>query len=396
MTEFANWSGGLRFTPADRVSPASEGELSELLRQAAADGRTVRAVGSGHSSAPLVRTDGLLVSLDHFDGLISHDADARRATLGSGTPIHRAGQELLKVGLAMENTGDIDRQTLAGGFATGTHGTGRTLGNLSTQLAGVRLVLASGEVLELGEDDGDLLRAARVSLGALGIATALTLRLVPAFRVHRSERCAPWREVRDRLDELAAENRNFDFYWYPRKDEVKLRRINEITDDRPDHEVRRGSERDMVGWSADVLPRVRELRFHEMEYALPAEAGPACFAEVRERVRARHLRHVAWRVLYRTIAADDAYFSTAHGRDTVTISLHQNQDLPYLDYFADLEPIFQAHGGRPHWAKLFTLKGEALLSRYPMAGRWLAARRRLDPGGLFLTPYLRDLLGVAR
>ena len=91
------------------------------------------------------------------------------------------------------------------------------------------------------------------------------------------------------------------------------------------------------------------------------------------------------------MAADDAYLSHAHGRATVTISLHQNASLPYHEYFADVEPILRAHGGRPHWGKKHNLTAEELRPLYPMWDRFCEVRRRLDPGGRFLSPYLRSL-----
>jgi FAD/FMN-containing dehydrogenase len=149
---------------------------------------------------------------------------------------------------------------------------------------------------------------------------------------------------------------------------------------------------EQVGWSYEVLSKERSLKFDEMEYALPAEAGPECFQEVRKRVKARHRKSVGWRVLYRTVAADDAYLSPAYQRDSVTISLHQNASLPFWEYFKDIEPIFLDYGGRPHWAKKHTLRAEQLSRLYPMWDRFLEIRRRVDPEGVFLTPYLRKLL----
>lgn len=389
-----NWSGGLSFEPGRVELPANEAEVAELVRRAAAAGQAIRPLGAGHSSSPLVATGDLLVGGARLAGLRSADVAARRATLGAGTTIRDTGQALLKAGLAMENTGDIDRQQLAGGFATATHGTGARLRNLSSQLVGMRLVTGTGDVVELDGRDPHLLAAARVSLGALGMATEVTLRLLPAFRLRRVERCLPIDELLAGLEGLVAAHRNLDFYWYPRRDDAKLRTLDPVGDDVPDGHRRDGQAEELVGWSGEVLPRVRELRFHELEYALPATDGPACFQAVRERIRRRHRQHVAWRVLYRTVAADDAYLSPAHGRDTVTISLHHNATLPYRAFFDDVEPIFWDYGGRPHWAKVHSLRGERLLARYPLAGRFLDARRQLDPDGRFLSPYLSDLLAV--
>lgn len=394
--EWCNWSESLRFRPAARAFPDSEEAVRAEVRRAAAAGAVVRAVGAGHSSAPLVHTDDVLLSLDRLPaGVLAADPDAAQATVGAGTRLQDLHGELLRHGLAMENLGDVDTQTIAGAVATATHGSGR-LPNLSAQVVAVRMVTADGEVVEVDADrDPDLLRAARVSLGALGVVTALRLRLLPAFRARRREWGVPIEECLTSFDRLLATNRNVDFYWYPRRDDAKLRTVNPVDHDPgPDALPSGVCTEDETGWSGPVLTKQRTLRFHEMEYAVPAEAGVACFQEVRERIKRRHRQYVGWRVLYRYVAADDAYLSPAHGRDTVTISLHQNQTLPYREFFADIEPIFRAYGGRPHWAKIHNLAGRELLDLYPHADRFLAVRERLDPRGVFVNDYLRTLLGL--
>jgi FAD/FMN-containing dehydrogenase len=129
-----------------------------------------------------------------------------------------------------------------------------------------------------------------------------------------------------------------------------------------------------------------------MEYSVPAESGPACMREVEARMRARW-SDVEWPVEYRTLRADDAWLSTAHERDTVTISIHQDARLPHDALFADLEPIFREHRGRPHWGKLHTRAAEDLFALYPRFADFCALRRRLDPRGVFLNVHLRKLLG---
>lgn len=392
--EWSNWSGSLRFKPGRIETPEDEGQLAELVRWAVAGRRTVRVVGAGHSSSPLVETKGILVSLTHFQGIESHDAVAHEATLRAGMTLHDAGEALLKLGLAMHNTGDVDVQTVAGAIGTGTHGTGRRLKNLSTMLFGVRIVTGTGKLVEYSlEQDPKFLQALRVSLGALGIFTALRLRLLPAFRLHRREWCTHIDDCLAHLDDLITENRNFDFYWYPRSDEAKLRTLNVPGQGPSDLPYARLVEEES-GWSAEVLPKHRELKFDEMEYSLPAEASTECFQEVRKRVKERHRKMVGWRLLYRTVAPDDAFLSTAHRRETVTLSLHQNTGLPFWEYFKDIEPIFRAYGGRPHWGKKHTLRADDLRPLYSMWDRFLEIRRLMDPEGVLLNPYLRELLGV--
>lgn len=393
--EWKNWSGSLRFTPQQQVFPRSENEVADLVKRAAAANSKIRTVGAGHSSSALVETDAMLVSLRHLQGLVAYDQKKGEATIRAGMRVHDAGQALLQVGLAMHNTGDVDVQLVAGAIATGTHGSGRNLQNLATMLLGARLVTASGEIIEKHiEQDPACIRALRVSLGALGICTQLRLKLLPAFRLQRREYYAHIDQCLHHLDELIARNRNFDFYWYPRNDLVKLRVLNlpgegdqDIAYAKPDKQ--------MDGWSAEVLPRTRELRFDEMEYALPAEAGPACFEAVRRRIKARHRRQVAWRVMYRTVAADDAFLSPHYGRDSVTISLHHNAGLPFEAYFNDIEPIFRAYGGRPHWGKKHNLTAQELAPLYPELSRFLEIRKTMDPAGIFLNDHLKRLLGIS-
>ena len=162
--EYVNWSGSMRFTPAEIAEPKDEQEVVETVRRAAGDGRTVRPVGSGHSSMPIFATDDVLMSLEHLAGLVDHDADAGLARVLPGTGLARTGELLAEAGLAMENLGDVDYQAIAGAISTGTHGTGVTLGNLSQTMVGGRLVTGSGEVVAFGvdatEEDPDLVRAA--------------------------------------------------------------------------------------------------------------------------------------------------------------------------------------------------------------------------------------------
>lgn len=190
-------------------------------------------------------------------------------------------------------------------------------------------------------------------------------------------------------------NRHFDFYWYPRRDEVKLRTWNP-PDEWPDLSGFARLVKRECGWAKEVLSKKQPLRFHELEYGVALENGPDCFLAIRERVRERHLKHVAWRILCRPVAADDAFLSNAFGRETLAITVHQNATLSHESYFQDLEPIFREHGGRPHWGKGHTMHNdpERLRGLYPEWDRFMEVRRRLDPEGVFLSDYMRQLLSL--
>ena len=387
-----NWSGSVECTPAEFRCPRSEEEVAAIVRDAASERRTVRALGAGHSSSSLVVTPDVLVSMMDLTGLVGHEATRREATIRAGTRLADAGDLLAKVGLAFHNLGDIDRQSVAGAFSTGTHGSGQRLRNLPSLLVGGRIVTGDGSIRDFSiERDPDLTAAIRVSLGALGILTELRLRLEPAYELRRQEWCTTFDECLEHLPELIARNRAMDFYWYPRSDEVKIRTLNIPGEGMTSLPFARKRE-DKTDWSHRIIAQKRELRFEEMEYALPAEHGTTCMKEVRDRILRHHRQNVGWRVLYRTVAADDAWLSPAYGRDTVTISLHQNASLPFHAYFADIEPIFRACAGRPHWGKKHSLTAESLRPLYPGWEQFQQIRKDLDPRGVFFSPAMRVLL----
>lgn len=392
--EFTNWSGSLRFTPGERVVPDNEDEVVDLVRGAAERGATIRPVGAGHSSSPLARTDDILMSSDGLSGLVRHTDDT--ATIRPGTYLGDVGPALHEVGLALENYGDVDLQSIGGAVGTGTHGTGRDLTAFSGMLVGARLVTGKGEVLDVDTDDMDLLRAMRVSLGVLGVVTELTLRVRTPFELHRREWCVPVQDCLANLDALIGRNRNVDFYWHPRRDEAQLRTHNHLGEDPDDlfasMPCPEGLHREKQGWSHEVIPQGRGLEFEEMEYMLPAEAFVDCFREIRARVIEKHRQYVAWRVLCRVIAPEDGYLSPYNGGETMTIALLQNNTLPYRGYHEDLEPVLRAHGGRPHWGKHHSLDAGELRPLYPDWDRFAAVRERLDPNGVFLSEDMRALL----
>ena len=390
----SNWSGSLMFTPGQFVQPATEQALATVIRKAREQGRKVRVAGAMHSSTPLPVTNDVLVSLKHFTSVEGADNASNTAWIGTGLTVHEAGVKLLKHGLSVHNTGDVDVQTVVGAISTGTHGTGVKLQNLSSMLVGCRMVCADGEIREFTEEtEGkEFFDALRVSLGSFGIMTKIKVKLLPAYKLERREWCAHIDDCLENLDSLIHDNRNFDFYWYPRSDLVKLRIFNE-----PGQGTRHLSYakrvEDLSGWAHEMLPKGRSLKFDEMEYSFPLETGPACFQTVRKIIKEKHRRTVAWRLLYRTIAGDDFYLSPFTGRDSVTISLHQNAGMPFWRYFKEIEPIFREFGGRPHWGKKHTLQAPELKGLYSRWDDFMKVRKDIDPEGFFMNDHLTQIFG---
>ena len=390
----------------------------------------MRAAGTGHSFTDIACTDGHLVRLERMNRVLDADPASGLVQVEAGITLHDLGAELAERGLAMENQGDIDRQTLAGALATATHGTGVRFANISSQVAALRLVTADGNVVEVSEEsDAETLRAARVGLGSLGIVSAVTLRCVPLFTVRRVDEPMPLQETLARLDEHADSNDHFELYVFPYCD-VALTRSSERTDDPPvpvsaaklwfQEALLENRVVDLVNRIGarfpSAIPRInrtisslvgksvridhgyrvyasrRDVRFTEMEYAIPREAAAVAVQRVLDTVERRRLP-VGFPLELRFVAPDDAFLSTAHGRHTAYVAVHMYRGLEFESYFRAVEAIMDEYGGRPHWGKRHYQTAATLRPRYPDWDRFQAVRARLDPGGLFRNGYTDRVLG---
>src|SRR3954449_11746088 len=216
---WVNWAGDQSCRPARILRPRSRDELAEAVAAAASAGQKVRVAGSGHSFTEAALTDGTMIRLEGFSGVLDADPGSGLVKVAGGTLLADLNQELAALGLAMENLGDIDRQTIAGAISTGTHGTGAKLRNISAQVESLELVLGDGSVRELSAvREPQLLRAARVGIGALGAISTITLRCVPSFVLRRVDSPCPREEVLDAFQRRADENDHFELFTFPYAD----------------------------------------------------------------------------------------------------------------------------------------------------------------------------------
>jgi len=388
--QWVNWSGSVEAAPTAVYEPATEADLVAVVKRHAPED-TIRAVGAGHSFTRLGETDDVLVSMERLTGIESVDREAGdadrggRATVLAGTRIEEMNAALAEEGLAMETMGDIDQQRLAGALATGTHGTGTEFGVLATQVAELRLVTADGEVVTLSPEDGVQFGATQVSLGALGLVSAVTLDLLPAYDLTMVRRAVDLEVALAHVDDLLAQNRHAEFFWYPGEDVAKVKTTNETGETHTPTLPGGTVEETETGPSHEVFPSVRDIRFNEMEYGVPAEEGAAAMREVADR------EDVSFPVEYRYVRGDDIPLSPAYGRDTVFIAVHKYHEKPYADFFARAEEIFRSYGGRPHWGKHHTRTAAELSSLYPRWEDFQGVRDSLDPDSVFLNDYVRDL-----
>jgi L-gulonolactone oxidase len=416
-----NWAGDQRCSPVARAEPGSEDEFVDVVSRAP----RVRVVGSGHSFSEIALTDGTQVSLARFNRVLDSDGDGLVRVQG-GIRLHELGIELARRGLAMENLGDVDAQTLAGALATGTHGTGVGFRNLSSQVEGMKLVTADGPV-EVSEADD--LKAARVSLGALGVATEITLRCQPLYTLRRTDERRPLDETLERLQDLAGERERFEFFAFPYA-RWALWRTTEQTGDTPKppgaverfvHDIvlengvfgalcrvgralpglippidrllgRLAGGGERVDRSARIYANPRLVHFTEMEYALPRAAGAEAVRSVFDLVERERLP-VLFPLEVRFGAPDDAFLSPGAGRDSCYIAVHMYRGMDFEPYFRAVEEIMRGHEGRPHWGKRHFRTAAELSGLYPDWGRFQVVRDRLDPRRVFSNDYTDRVLG---
>lgn len=427
---WTNWAGDQTCRPVEVVRPRRREEMAEAIAAAAAAGRKVSVAGSGHSFTEAAMTDGTMLRIEALSGVVDADPSSGLVKVAGGTVLADLNEELSRLGLAMENLGDIDTQTISGAISTGTHGTGSRLRNISAQVEGLELVLGDGSVRQLSAaTHPELLRAARVGVGALGAISAVTLRCVPAFVLERVDTPRPREEVLDSFQERADANDHYELFTFPYADTaLVLERNRTEAPPRPRGRVaaylndvvlenwalgalsvtgrrfpgqiprlarlaaRVASGSRAIDRSDRIFANERRVRFTEMEYGVPREHGPEAVRRVVEWVRSNRYP-VFFPIEMRVAAGDDALLSPSHQRDTVYIAVHQYQGMEWRPYFEAIEAIMDSYGGRPHWGKRHFQTAATLAPRYPAWSEFQRARDELDPGRVFTNEYAARVLG---
>jgi L-gulono-1,4-lactone dehydrogenase len=423
-----NWAGNQRCVPAHVHEPTSTEQVAGIVQQASAAGERAKVIGGGHSFTDAAMTDGHLLSLDAMKLIVRVDGDD--VTMQAGIRLHDLNQQLFERGLALPNLGDIDRQSIAGATSTATHGTGAALGNLATNIVALEIVTGDGSVLRANEaDDAELLRVARVGLGALGIVTEMTVRCVPAFNLHAHESIELAADVLADFGNVMRSTDHVEFYWMPggRRCQVKRntrtdrpaapqpkaayirdkwigenlafgtvcrvgRRFPSLAPKVAKLVTSAAAERELIDRSDRIFCSPRHVHFLEMEYGIPFDAVPDAIERINDLVSTLPFPPL-FPIEVRCSVADDIPLSTANNRDSGWIAVHQYIGAPYEAYFQGVEQIMNDYAGRPHWGKMHFQSSHTLAHRYPEWDTFKAWRSKLDPSGTFRNAYLDRVLG---
>jgi len=425
--QWSNWSGSVKCSPDEVLKPRTIDELTKMVGEYGRAGHHMRVVGSGHSFTPVVQSNDILLSMEELQGIESIDAERGSVTVLGGTVLKNLGNLLFEHKLAQENLGDIDVQSISGAISTGTHGTGTRFGTLSTQVEGFTLVTAAGEILECSlVREPDVFKAAQLSLGTLGVIAKVKLRVVPAKRLHYQGQRKKLADCLANLEQYRQENSHFEFLWIPYTGGVQAKFLNETTEPVSKSTIWGNFNKvvlenyfywllsescrlfpnlcktvcnisaqsiatiDEVNYSHRLFTTPRMVRFQEIEYNIPAEHAVAVINEIQKCIQ-QHQFQVHFPIECRFVHSDDIWLSPAYERESAYIAVHMYRGMPYRTYFYYIEEIFKRYQGRPHWGKMHTRTAGELAELYPRWHDFRRVRAELDPQGVFLNSYLRDL-----
>lgn len=421
---WVNWSGNQFSRPNERLVPQSTDELSSMIKKTK---QHIRLVGAGHSFSPLVPTNETQMSLAYFHGITHINTETKQFDVASNTFLSGVGEDLWKSGLSLENMPDINTQTFGGAIATSTHGTGMNYGSMSSTVKKITLVNGLGEEIKCSENtNSELFNAARTNIGTLGAVTNLRIQAQPKYYLKETSWMMDLEEGLAKTEQLRNEHRHFELYALPHADYIlgitldKIERkqllsstinsgdayetfktMSKVIDTLPylrSFIINTGAstveKEERTGRSYEIFGNLRDIRFNEMEYSIPAEYGVACLREILATIKKLDI-DVIFPMEYRYIKADNIWLSPFYQRDSCAISCHNFADKDYKKYFAAIEPIFWKYDGRPHWGKIHTLSANEQRARYPMFDQFLQIRQEMDPKNIFTNDHINNVLGLA-
>jgi alditol oxidase len=409
-----NWAGNIVYRAARVARPRSVSEAQELV----AANSQVRAVGTGHSFNRIADTPGVLISLADLPPAIDIDPGRAAVTLPGGTSYRELTGQLDAAGYALRSMASLPHLSVAGAVATATHGSGDANGNLATVVSGLELITADGSVRTLRRDGGgEEYRGCVVGLGSLGLVSALTLDLVPAFSIRQYVyEGLPAAMLRSHFDEIFGSAYSVSVFtnwrddrhgqvWLKVRDEERGawrparrwmdatladRQVNPVPGADPDHATQQLGvpgpwHQRLPHFRAEFTPSSgQEL---QSEYLVPRQVAVGAFDALAS--LGSLLAPVLQIAEVRTVAPDDLWLSTSYQRDTVALHFTWIKDTAAVTpVIAAMEHLLTPLGARPHWAKLFGMPPHVVRALYPRSADFQDLLGRYDPDGKFRNGFV--------
>jgi FAD/FMN-containing dehydrogenase len=412
---FRNWAQTVTCKPESYCQPDTENDVVDIVKNAVVQNKKVRIVGAGHSWAPLVLTRSTLINLDKLNRALQIIMPARKFRFEAGIRLKHLIPRLRQDNLGLANIGSITEQSIAGAFSTGTHGTGLTLANIGTQIVAIRLVNGNGDIVTFTEAEQDHLNAARLSLGALGIITEVTIQCVPDYNLEFAAYWTKFDTIVDQMETIAQQNLRVKFWWLVPpigpKNDVIMTTENAVSATAPPGPTLAGLQMDTialfnnffhlsntggsittpflkyVGTYDQVLTIPLLPVFHrECEYAIPMGKTAEVLRAIKRFVDEGEMSFTL-PLEVRFVAKDEAFLSPANKGAVAYIGVATQPNAN--EAIERFEPIVKGVGGRPHWGKCFTLTRAEAEAMYPDYEKFRTIRNALDPNRIFSNEFLQ-------
>jgi xylitol oxidase len=412
-TATTNWAGNVRFRAAAVRRPATVAQVQQLVTSAT----RVRVLGTGHSFSPVADTTGLQLSMTGLPPLVQIDTVRRQAKVAAGLRYGDIVRGIDDAGFALPNLASLPHLSVAGAVATGTHGSGVRNQGLAAAVAGLELVTAEGDLVELDRADPRLASAV-VSLGCLGAVVSVTLDLVPSFHLRQVVYVGmPLADLMAHLPDVLARAYSVSVFTGWRGDTVdqvwlkaevgsdigadepfEATWLSAGLADRPVHMIPGASAAHcttQLGVAGPWFERLPHFRLEDTpssgdelqsEYLLPIEHAVEALEAV---ARIGPLVSPVLQVSeLRTVAADDLWLSPTYRRPTLAIHFTWLRDVErVLPVVRAVEAELMPLGARPHWGKIFEADPAIVAARYDRLDDFVALATSLDPTGRFRNDF---------
>ncbi|MCG3166519.1 MAG: L-gulono-1,4-lactone dehydrogenase [Bacteroidia bacterium] len=427
--KFKNWAGNVTGEAERYFQPTNENEIIELVKNAVAKDKNIKLVGAAHSWSALALPTHYLINLDKYSRVLNIDKEKKQVTVQAGIRLKTLNVILYENGLSLSNLGSVSEQSIAGATATGTHGTGIKFGNISTQIIGMKLILADGSVLTISEkENAELLPAVRINLGVLGIVSELTIQCVDVFNLRDASYALPFEETLEKIPELIQSTDHLKLWWFPHAPLIGVYRYFRTNEElQPRSAFQKFMDDSFLvniffvfllrlgDWFPKTVPPINKLinKIHfkkvsriektwevfnvpmppihfETEYAIPVEHASEALKKLKEMIEHKKLR-INFVVEVRFVKADNTWLSPAYKQDACYIGAYQYGNRYWKEYMTGFEELMYSFGGRPHWPKEFTPDSKKISNSFPEFEKFKQLKNKLDPKGVFNSALTQHL-----
>jgi FAD binding domain/D-arabinono-1,4-lactone oxidase len=224
-----NWFGNIISHPAVIVDANSVDDIVAVMKDTSKYPSPVRAVGSNHSTAPCGVADGGTLIRMKMNKILSITQDSLTVEAGA---LHLDMAKALEAkNLQFYVNTEIGSLSAGSASCAGTKDASfdGEFGQVGSYVTGAKMVLPSGELLEVREDtQPDLMHKVRSSYGLFGIVYEVTYKIKALTPMHVHHKTYSLEEFLQALPDLKALGYSIMYYLFPfaNKITVEFRKYN--------------------------------------------------------------------------------------------------------------------------------------------------------------------------